>query len=91
MKTGQTCIRAVNRITPSIRVIACFHIALLLSLSSYRNNHVVFIVECRGRPALLSGQQGNFGINEVPYRNMTCSWKIHGTATKVRTNAYDVA
>ena len=63
----------MNRITPSIRVIACFHIALFLSLSSYRNNHVVFIVGCRGRPALLSGQQGNFGINEVPYRNMTCS------------------
>ena len=70
---------------PSIRVIACLHIALFQCFFYQRNTHVVFIVGCYGRPALLNGQQGNFGINEVPYRNMTCSWKIRGTATKVRT------
>ena len=91
MKTGQSCIRAVNTIMPSIRVIACLHIALFQSLSSYRNKHVVFIIGCRGRPALLSGQEGKFVINEVPYSNMACSWRIRGTATKVCTNENDSA
>ena len=44
----------------------------------------MFIVECRGSPALLREQEGHFGVSNIYYANMRCRWKIRVATTEVR-------